>query len=175
MAQPFIGQVIAVGFPFAPDGWLPCDGRLVSIAQYTALYQLIGTTYGGDGQATFALPNLSGRVALDQGQGPGLSPRVIGQVGGSEVVSLSSNQVGAHSHGLIASSKVGSSNTPGTATALAQNAQTLVNAYSSAAANTSLTAASIGPAGTGQPHENRQPFLAINYVIAWQGAYPTQS
>jgi microcystin-dependent protein len=174
MAQPFVGQILAVGFNFAPNGWFLCQGQLVPIAQYDALYNLIGTTYGGDGTSTFALPNLCGRVVINQGQGPKLSNYLLGQISGSENVTLVANQNGAHSHGLLASSKTGTTITPGATTALAQNDQALADMYSTAATNTSLAPGSIGPAGGSQPHENRQPFMTLNYIIAWAGVYPSQ-
>jgi microcystin-dependent protein len=174
MSQPFIGQIIAVGFNFAPVGWALCNGQLLPISEYSALFNLIGTTYGGNGQTTFALPNLQGQGVINQGQGSGLSAYVIGQQGGSEQISLTGSQVGSHSHALMASSQTGSTITPGTTVALAQNAQPAVNAYSTAAPNTSLAPSSIGLTGGGQPHENRQPFLTINYIIALFGIYPSQ-
>jgi microcystin-dependent protein len=174
MSQPFVGQIIAVGFNFAPDGWLPCNGQLLPISQYDVLFNLIGTTYGGDGQTNFALPNLNGRVAVNQGAGPGLSNYVIGQQGGSESVTLTAGQNGGHAHLLRASSQTGSTNVPGTTVALAQSGQTLVDMYGTGATNTTLSGASIGLAGGNQPHENRQPFLTINYIIAWAGIYPSQ-
>jgi len=175
MAQPFVGQILAVGFNFAPVGWLLCNGQTLPIAQYQVLFQLIGTTYGGDGVNTFALPNLSGRVPVNQGQGPGLSPYVLGQIAGSDSVTLIANQVGAHSHSLWASAQAGSTATPGTTVALAQNAQPLVDIYSAAAPNTTMAGSSIGNAGGSQPHENRQPLLAINYIIAFEGIFPSQN
>lgn len=175
MAQPFVGQIIAVGFNFAPDGWLLCNGQLLPISQYDVLFNLIGTTYGGDGQSTFAVPNLCGRVAVNQGQGPNLSSYVLGQAAGSESVTLNAGQIGGHSHALMASSLAGTTTTPGTTTALAQNAQPAVEMYDTVAPNTSLAATSITPAGGNQPHENRQPYLAINYIIAWAGVFPPHS
>ncbi len=174
MSQPFVGQIIAVGFNFAPDGWFPCDGRLLPISQYDVLFALIGTTYGGDGQTNFALPNLCGRVAVSQGNGPGLSPYVMGQQGGAETVTLVAGQNGGHAHPLMASSRTGSTNVPGTGAALAQGGQPLVDVYNPAQPNTALASASVGVAGGGQPHENRQPYLGLNYIIAWSGLFPSQ-
>ena len=175
MAQPYVGQILAVGFNFAPVGWLQCNGQTLPIAQFDVLFSLIGTTYGGDGVNTFALPNLCGRAAVHQGQGTGLAPYVLGQVAGSESVTLTSGQVGSHAHALMASQQVGSAATPGPTVALSQNAQTLVNLYGTVAANTTLSPGSIGPAGGSQPHENRQPELTINYIIAFEGIYPSQN
>lgn len=176
MAQPFVGQIITVGFNFAPNGWLRCDGSLVPISQYDVLFQLLGTTYGGDGQTTFGLPNLCGRVAVNQGQGPGLSNYILGQMSGSESVTLTTNQIGAHTHSLMASSQVGSSITPGNTMALAQNAQTLLDMYGTVAPNTSLAPSSISISpGNALPHENRQPFQAVNVIICWAGIFPSQN
>ncbi len=174
MAQPFVGQIIAVGFNFAPNGWFLCDGSTVPISQYDVLYNLIGTTYGGDGVSTFALPDLRGRVAVNQGQGPSLSNYLLGQRSGSENVTLTVGQIGSHSHALMASATTGTSITPGSTMALAPNDQTLVKMYGTVAPNTSLAGSSITPVGGGQPHENRQPFQVINYIIAWAGIYPSQ-
>jgi microcystin-dependent protein len=151
-----------------------CSGQTLPIDQFQALFALIGTTYGGDGVTTFALPNLCGRAAVHQGQGPGLSPYVLGQAAGSESVTLIAAQVGSHGHVLMASQQVGSVATPGPTVALAQNAQTLVNLYGTGAANTTLSPGSIGIAGGSQPHENRQPELTINYIIALEGIFPSQ-
>src|SRR3712207_3315813 len=104
MSEPFIGEIRMVGFNFAPRGWATCDGQLLSIAQNTALFSLLGTTYGGNGQTTFALPDLRGRAALHQGQGPGLTNRVIGEASGTETVTLTTNQMPSHSHGVNANS-----------------------------------------------------------------------
>lgn len=175
MAQPYIGQIIAVGFNFAPVGWMLCQGQTLSIADNSVLFTLIGTTYGGDGVNTFALPNLCGRVPINQGQGQGLSPYVIGQLAGTENVTLTTNQLGSHTHSLMASSQPGSSNTPGNTVALAQNGQTAVNMYSADAPNTTLSSGSISAVGNSNPHENRQPFLAINYIIAVEGIFPSQN
>jgi microcystin-dependent protein len=175
MAQPYIGQIISVGFNFAPVGWMLCQGQTLPIAENQALYALIGTTYGGDGVNTFALPNLCGRVAVNQGQAPGLSPYVMGQSAGAENATLTASQVGSHTHPLMASTQSGSSNTPASTTALAQNAQTEVNMYSSAAPNTTLAPSSISSVGNSVPHENRQPFLTINYIIAVDGIFPSQN
>jgi microcystin-dependent protein len=174
MAQPFVGQIISVAFNFTPEGWFLCDGSLVPIASYTTLYQLLGTTYGGDGVNTFALPDLRGRAPLNEGQGTGLPAYVIGQPVGSETVTLQNNQIGAHTHQFSATTQQGTSKTPGPTLALAQNAQPAVEMYGTVAPNTSLSPQAISAVGSSQPHENRQPYLAINYIIAWAGVYPSQ-
>ena len=175
MSQPFLGQIIPVAFGFAPVGWLPCDGSLVPISQYDALFSLLGTTFGGDGQTTFGLPALSGSVAVGAGQGPGLQAYVPGQHGGAEAVTLTSDTLGAHTHAMAASTPMGSANTPGSGTVLASNDTASVEVYSAAAATVPMAAAALSAAGGGQPHENRQPFLAVNYIIAVEGIYPSQA
>jgi microcystin-dependent protein len=175
MSDPYLGQIIAVGFNFAPVGWELCQGQLIPIAQYQALYQLIGTTYGGDGQSTFALPDLRGRVAISQGQGPGLSNYVIGQFSGSESVTVTAAQNAAHAHPLLASSQTGTSITPNSTSALAAGSATEVSVYDKVAPTTSLAPGSITSSGSGGPHENRQPYVTINYIIATAGQFPPHS
>ena len=174
MAQPFIGQIIPVAFGFVPVGWLACNGSLLPINEYDTLFTLIGTTYGGDGQSNFALPNLNGRVALGAGQGPGLSSRVQGELGGTESVTLNTTQLGGHTHPLMASSKVGTVNTPATNTVLAAVSSSTIEIYAPAVAGVAMAAA-ITAAGGNQAHENRQPFNTVNYIIAYAGIFPSPS
>ncbi|MGE0419017.1 MAG: phage tail protein [Acetobacteraceae bacterium] len=174
MAEPFVGQIIPVGFNFVPVGWLACNGQLVPISQYETLFMLIGTTYGGDGQTTFGLPDLRGRVPLGQGQGPGRSNYVIGQMAGTESVTLQSQQVGAHNHSVRASAQPGTTNVPGPTQALAVNSQTAANLYASPPATVTLAPGAIAPAGSSMPHQNLQPFQVINYIIAYNGIFPQQ-
>lgn len=174
--EPFVGQIILVGFNFAPYGWFQCQGQLISIAQYDALYALIGTTYGGDGQTTFGLPDLRGRVPTQQGQGTGLSPYSIGERTGTESVTLTSAQIGSHTHPFNASAKFATGTTPGNTTALAPaSAGAGIFVYGTSAPNTSLAPGSIGTTGGSNPHENRQPYLALNYIIAWAGIFPSRN
>ncbi len=172
MAEPFVGQIIAVGFNFVPEGWLPCDGSLQSISNYDVLYSLIGTTYGGDGLQTFAMPNMNGRTAIGQGQKPGGSGFVIGQTVGSEQVTLLANQVGFHNHPFLASAAVGTTTTPGPGVALAANSQAAAFLYAPVAAGQPMSPQAIGPAGQNMPHENRQPYQVIRYIICAMGVYP---
>jgi microcystin-dependent protein len=140
------------------------------------LYSLIGTTYGGDGVNTFAVPDLRGRSPLSYGQGNGLSPYVLGQKAGTETVSLLGNQVGSHNHTLRASANTGTTNTPGTTVVLGVNGLTAVPTYAPPPTTTALAPNAIGPTTSGgQPHENRQPLQCINYIIAWAGIYPSRS
>jgi microcystin-dependent protein len=169
MAQPYLGQIIAVGFNFVPDGWALCDGSLLSTNH--VLFAVLGTTYGGDGQNTFALPDLRGRLVVSQ---TGKPDYPVGQAGGSEGVSLLPTQIGAHSHALMASSPVGTIDVPNSDKALAQGAQTAVNMYvTGVSPNVALSPAALtSSGGAGAPHENRQPYLVLNYIICLDGAYP---
>jgi microcystin-dependent protein len=179
--MPYIGQIVAVAFKTVPDNWVACDGRLLPIDGNAALFQLLGTRYGGNGQSNFAVPNLNGRVLIGQNQDPRLPLYAVGDTGGTETVSLLSRQIGAHSHGLQASSNTADSNQPNALTILAQNDQTKINMYAvdsptaPAPANTPLSPSSITYAtGGSQPHENRQPFGVVNYIICVAGNFPSQ-
>lgn len=167
MATPFLGQIQMFSFNFPPVGWAVCNGQLLSIAQNTALFSLLGTTYGGNGQTTFALPNLQGRTPIHFGQSPGLSPRSLGETGGQETVTLISTQMPAHNHSVSASTAAPTAGTP------AGNVWAQGN-YSSTA-NAPMSPADIGVTGQGQPHENRSPYLVVNFCIALQGIYPSRN
>ena len=178
MATPFVGQVISVGFSFTPLGWLPCDGKTVSIGEYQSLYALLGTTYGGDGQSTFGLPNLNGRVPLGTGQGHGLSNYVQGQVAGTESVTLLSGNTPPHTHTINFSATAATGISP-KATSGTLAVGTDVNAklkgfYSNKAGTVALRTGTIAPFVGGQPHENRQQYLVLNYIIAWAGVFPSR-
>lgn len=177
MSDPFLGQVIAVGFTFAPVGWAFCNGQLLSIAQNDALYNLLGTTYGGDGVTTFGLPDLRGRVPLNQGTGPGLSSYVLGQSAGVETVTLASGNLPKHTHTAGTAKSPGTTNVPSASTVLSDEGPgtPVITTYTAFANQQPLVGTTIGPAGSTLPHENRPPLLAINFVIALQGIYPSQS
>jgi microcystin-dependent protein len=154
-------------------GWAPCDGQLLSISQNEALFNLIGTTFGGDGQTTFALPDLRGRSALGAGQGPGLSQYVQGQLGGAESVALNSSQFAGHTHALEAATTT-TTPTPGSGVVLGTPA-TGTPIYATAGTPAALSGSAVSPSqGNGLPHENRQPSTAINYIIALFGVFPSQ-
>jgi microcystin-dependent protein len=176
MGQPYVGQVIAVGFQFTPSGWLACNGQLLAISQYEVLYTLIGTTYGGDGQQTFGVPDLRGRSPVNAGQGAGLSTYVLGQLSGTESVTLTAAQIGSHSHPLMASANTGNVAKPASTLVLGQGSQSLAPVYAPPPSTTALAGSAIGP-GTGgnQPHENRQPFNTVNYIICYAGVFPSRS
>jgi microcystin-dependent protein len=180
MDQPFLGMIALFGFNFAPRGWAICQGQLLSIAQNTALFSLLGTTYGGDGITTFALPDLRGRVPLGQGQGPGLSNYVIGEVTGSENVTLISTQMPAHSHALMVSGTPATAATPvNNVMAVASGSTSTgdpvtVNAYGPTP-NAIANPNSIGASGGNQPFPIVQPILAMNYCIALEGIFPSRN
>ncbi|MGL5001535.1 MAG: phage tail protein [Casimicrobium sp.] len=170
MSEAFIGEIRLVGFTYAPQGWLFCDGSLVPISNYEALFSLISTTYGGDGQTTFALPDLRGRTPIHQGAGPGLSNRVIGGIGGAERVTLTAQQLPAHRHDVLAVA----GGTPVSSPQAARLASGGLNVYTNAAQTTSMSASALASTGGNQPHENRQPSLVLNFIIAYEGIYPTR-
>jgi len=174
MASPFLAQIMIFAGNFAPRGWAFCDGQILPIAQNTALFSLLGTTYGGNGQTTFALPDLRGRMAVHPGQGPGLSSYDLGQVGGFESHTLLVTEMPAHSHTLAATTTDGNSQTPD-GTLLAKDTLGGTTGYSTAAPNSNMAAASIGPAGAGAAHNNLPPFLCLTYVIALQGVFPSRN
>jgi microcystin-dependent protein len=169
--EPFIGEIIMVGFNFAPRGWALCNGQLLSISQNTALFSLIGTNYGGDGRLTFALPDLRGRVPLHQGQRAGFSSYVIGEQGGSETVTLLQTQMPSHTH-LLGATNAEASQTSPTGQILAQARETT---YGSGTPTVNMSAQAIALTGGSQPHENRPPYLVINFVIALEGVFPPRN
>ena len=168
----FIGQVKLFSGNFAPRGWHDCDGSLLPIAQHQALFSLIGTIYGGDGQTTFALPDLRGRAVVGAGQGPGLSPYTLGQSSGVESVTLTSSQIPAHSHALQAAATLGATASP--AGAVPAASPDGVGAYA-ATPDATMHAAAFENAGGTQPHPNMKPFLAIRYIICLEGIYPPRN
>jgi len=167
MAQPYVGEIRMFAGNFAPAGWLFCDGAIMSISENETLFQLIGTTYGGDGQSTFALPDLRGRVPLHQGGG-----FVLAETGGVEAITLTVNQIPAHGHPLLASADLGSSPDP-VGAVLAQSRTAGVDLYVEDNPNVSLAANAVGSVGGSQPHENHQPYLGINFIISQFGLFPT--
>jgi len=174
MSDPFLGQVIAVGFNFAPVGWQLCDGSLLPISQNPALFSLLGTTFGGDGQATFGVPDLRGRVVLGAGQGPGLQPYVLGAIGGAESVALTSAQFASHTHALAAATTA-TTPTPGTGVVLGTPAAA-TPMYASAGASSTLAGSTVtASSGGGGAHENRQPTTTVTYIISLTGVYPSRS
>jgi microcystin-dependent protein len=179
MASPFVAEIRIFPFNFAPQGWAFCDGQLLPISQNTALFSLLGTTYGGDGKSTFALPNLQGRAPLHPGQSPGGSLFDLGQQAGEEAVTLISTQIPAHSHFLNANNGAATTANP-VGGAYAQGAWNAppnsgtVNIYTTAAPDTALAPTAIAIAGSSLPHNNMQPYLTLNFCIALQGVFPAR-
>lgn len=173
MAEPFLGEIRMFGFRFAPLGWALCDGSLLPVQQNAPLFSLIGTTYGGDGLRTFALPDLRGRAPIHFGQGAGLSQYNLGESGGQESVALTQAQLPAHNHPANGSTSGGDKLVPdnGVWSADASGGSA---PYTDEPPNVTLAPGAIGPAGSNLPHENRQPYLALNFSIALEGIYPTQ-
>ena len=173
MADPFVAEIRIFPFNFAPKGWAFCDGQLLPLSQNTALFSLLGTTYGGNGKSNFALPDLQGRAPMHPGQGPGLSLHDLGETGGSQTVSLLESEIPAHSHGAFAAPALvaGDGNlAPGNAFAKSSQG----NVYGSAANLVQLSPSTLAPAGGDQPHNNMQPYLTLNFCIALQGVFPAR-
>lgn len=176
--QPMIGEIRTFAGNFAPRGWALCNGQILPISQYTALFSILGVTYGGNGTSTFALPNLQGSVPLGAGNGPGLTPRVLGEIGGAESVTVLTTEMPAHTHGV----KLASNSNPAQATVTSpanayygstdpnNNGATLYSTVSNAAMGPSASQ----PAGGSQPHNNIQPSLAVSYIICMEGIFPVR-
>ncbi|HEY6942979.1 phage tail protein [Dokdonella sp.] len=171
MSAPFLGEIRMFGCNFAPRGWMFCNGQLLPIQQYTAVFALLGTYYGGNGTTNFALPDLRGRAPMAYGDGPGLTPRVIGETSGVENVSLLSTEMPVHTHAMGAqATRADRANATG-----ASFAQSATPIYSTGAPSAALSPVSVSLAGGGQPHNNMQPFLAVNFCIAVNGIFPSRS
>lgn len=169
MADPFVAEIRIFPFNFAPRGWAWCNGQLLPISQNTALFSLLGTTYGGDGKSTFALPNLQGSAPMHPGQGPGLSLHDLGETGGSETVTLLESEIPAHSHGLQGDEDDASFMTPQNMY-LASGNQMYFS--SNPTPNTTLSPSALAAAGGSQPHNNMMPYLTFYFCIALQGVFP---
>jgi microcystin-dependent protein len=169
MADPFVAEIRIFPFTFAPTGWAFCNGQLLPISQNTALFSLLGTTYGGDGKSTFALPDLQGSAPMHPGQGPGLSLHDLGETGGTATVTLLQSEIPSHAHAANASQGDGIERTPkdqllSTGIGISQ--------YQAPGGLTSMAATSVTAAGGDQPHNNLQPYLTMNFNIALQGVFP---
>ncbi len=171
MSDQFVAEIRIFPFNFPPKGWAFCDGQLMPISQNTALFSLLGTTYGGDGKSTFALPNLQGRTPMQQGQGAGLQERVLGEMGGVDSVTLLTSEMPAHNHALRASVEPGDNTVPSPQMALGVSAG--ATAYVSGTPNLQpMSTSALPPAGGSVPHTNMQPYLTMSFCIALQGIFP---
>ena len=180
MSQPFVAEITMFAFNFAPKGWAQCVGQLLPISQNTALFSLLGTTYGGDGKATFGLPNLQGLATVNAGQGPGLSLYSIGEIGGSANVTVLTTEMAMHPHAFVATTNTGttlsSSNTQlAHAFAGAKTASNNANYLTTNAVNTGFSPLALTATGGSQPHNNMQPYLTVNFCIAMQGVFPPRT
>jgi microcystin-dependent protein len=176
VTNPFVAEIRIFPFNFAPTGWAFCNGQLLPLSQNTALFSLLGTTYGGDGKSNFALPNMQGNAPMHPGQGPGLSLHDLGETGGETTVSLLESEIPSHSHALQASPRDANLDNPSPSNALGRSAPQQL--YFQQATTPSLTAMSdntIAPAGGDQPHNNLMPYLTLNFCIALQGVFPPRS
>jgi microcystin-dependent protein len=174
MSSPFVAEIRIFGFNFAPTGWAACSGQLLPISQNTALFSLLGTTYGGNGTTTFALPNFQGNAPMQFGQGPGLSDRFLGETGGETSVTLLQSEMPIHSHPVGADSGAGGNADP-TNGMWAATGRGRPLPYSSNSPNSSMSFQAFGMAGGGLPHNNMPPYLTLNFCIALQGIYPARS
>jgi len=173
MSDPFVAEIRMFGGNFAPTGWAQCNGQLLPLSQNTALFSLLGTYYGGDGKSTFALPNLQGSSPIGQGQGAGLTDRSLGEAAGSPNITLLQSEIPAHSHNLNAyADDLADINIPSPSVILGTTAG--LNLYGTPS-NTTLNAQDTSLFGSSQPHNNQQPYLVVNFIIAMQGVYPPRS
>jgi microcystin-dependent protein len=175
--DPFVAEIRIFPFNFAPKGWAFCDGQILPLSQNTALFSLLGTTYGGDGKSNFALPNMQGNAPMHPGQGPGLSLHDLGETGGSDTVSLLESEIPVHSHALMCASGRQVQNqvtVPSPSTAISDAAG--ATPYLATNQNlTNLNGNAVAPAGGSQPHNNMQPYLTLNFCIALQGVFPPRT
>lgn len=172
MAQPYVGEIRMFGGNFAPAGWMFCQGQTLAISENETLFQLIGTTYGGDGQSTFNLPDLQGRLPLHMGQGSGLQNYTLAEKAGVENVTLSTNQIPIHNHGFLASLAAASSTDPSNQV-IAQTSQ--IHMFTQDVTNRQMNPNALTPNGGSQPHENLQPYLCISFIISLFGIFPSQT
>lgn len=173
MADPFVAEIRIFPFNFAPKGWAFCNGQLLPISQNTALFSLLGTTYGGDGKSTFSLPDMQGNAPMHPGQGPGLSQHFLGEAGGTETVTLLESEMPTHSHSLMASVQEAGSRLPANET-FASGVGGIAQ-YAAPGALTPLSPSAVTPSGGSAPHNNMQPYLTLNFNIALQGVFPPRT
>lgn len=172
MSSPFVAEIRIFGFQFAPTGWAQCNGQLLPISQNTALFSLLGTFYGGDGKSTFALPDLEGSAAIHQGQSPGNSERFLGELGGSEFVTLINSEMPFHTHSLVGGNVPATTGNPAADMSLSRSAAG--SAYKTSGTIVQLAPEASAPAGGSLPHNNLMPYNTLNYCIAMQGVFPAR-
>lgn len=175
MADPFVAEIRIFPFNFAPSGWAMCNGQLMPLSQNTALFSLLGTTYGGNGKSTFALPDLQGQAPMHPGQGPGLSLYDLGQASGAESVTLVEAEMPSHSHSLMANPAIADVQTPGPARTLARSQNSAAYSTTTGSGLVPLASETLTPVGSNQPHNNMQPYLTLNFCIALQGVFPPRT
>lgn len=171
----FVGEIRMFAGSFAPQGWAMCDGQLLAIAQYDALFSLFGTQFGGDGRNTFALPDLRGRVPVHQGQGPGRTDRTIGSKGGAEAVTLTDTQLGGHTHGWQATTAAAQERTPVNNAMAQSSAADIFSESNPPQTPVTMAADMVGATGDSQAHENVQPYQCVNYIVSLYGIYPSRN
>lgn len=172
MTSPFVAEIRIFAGNFAPTGWANCDGQLMPISQNTALFSLLGTTYGGDGKSTFALPDLQGNAPMMFGQGPGLSLRDLGELGGEQAVTLLQSEIPAHTHQAVGNVGAGDKNSPATATWASMSVLRQATNIYSASGGAVMSPLAISVAGGSLPHNNMHPYLVLTFIIAMQGVFP---
>jgi microcystin-dependent protein len=168
MAQPYVGEIRMFAGNFAPAGWMFCEGQLLPISENETLFQLIGTTYGGDGESTFALPDLRGRIPIHQGNG-----FILAETGGAEEITLTTQQIPSHTHAVLATDNVATGTPPTNTSVLAGSSEVSVTPYGADAPLTSLNPQSVSPVGGSQPHTNFQPYLCVDFIISLFGLFPS--
>ncbi len=173
--DPFVAEIRIFPFNFAPKGWAFCDGQILPLSQNTALFSLLGTTYGGDGKSNFALPNMQGNAPMHPGQGPGLSLHDLGETGGSDTVTLLESEIPGHSHTMTAFTAVGNRLTPQANSISRETGATTYLTNAPAPPTVNMSDSAVTPAGGDQPHNNLQPYLTLNFCIALQGVYPPRT
>lgn len=174
MADPFVAEIRIFTFDFAPTGWAQCDGQLLPISQNTALFSLLGTSYGGDGKSTFALPNLENSAPLHHGQGQGLTERFLGEIGGSQAETLIEPEIPLHQHGIAVAANLGTTAVASPNVSLSRSRGTNLYQTNAAANMVPMANQKIGVTGGSQPHSNMQPYLTLNFCIALQGIFPSR-
>lgn len=174
MSDPFVAEIRMFPFNFPPKGWAFCDGQLMPLSQNTALFSLLGTTYGGDGKSTFALPDLQGSAPMQPGQGQGLSLRDLGEQSGSESITLLISEIPSHTHNIMASAGIANLNAPGTDRALARSSGGTIYQATTNQNLVTMAPQELAPTGGSLPHNNMQPYLTVNFCIALQGIFPAR-